>query len=86
MLNDNIAFAIVDHDKNAESQHVLRIGTADPSNQENLGALLVPSPEIENIIKGLQRLSTNITTNWRARAISPLLPQQTTQIPTAPQP
>jgi len=60
MLNDNIAFAIVDHDKNAESQHVLRIGTADPSNQENLGALLVPSPEIENIIKGLQHSGARV--------------------------
>lgn len=63
MLADNIAFAIVDVDENidqdaptnnASENQILRIGTANPNQPDSLGTLLVPSPEIEKIIKGLQ--------------------------------
>ncbi|MCY7295173.1 proteobacterial dedicated sortase system histidine kinase [Alteromonas sp. a30] len=60
MLNDNIAFAIVDVDSSDPSEQPLRIGTANPGQEDSLGTLLVPSPEIESIIKGLQYANARI--------------------------
>lgn len=54
MLADKIAFAIADVDDIESKQVEFRIGTADPSVVTSLGTVLVPSPEIEKIVKGLQ--------------------------------
>lgn len=70
LLSDNIAFAIIDYDNKGEidsslnnqipENTVLRIGTANPGQASSLGTLLVPSPEIENIIKGLKYANARI--------------------------
>ena len=60
MLSDNIAFAIVDVDSPNPTDVPLRIGTANPSQADSLGTLLVPSPEIESIIKGLKYADARI--------------------------
>jgi len=48
-IGDKFAFAI--SDVNKQSKNV--IGSADPSNEASLGTILVPSPEIERIVKGM---------------------------------
>lgn len=54
MLSSNIAFAVTDVD-DAQSREVKYVmGTANPAKSEDLGTVLVPSPEIERIIKGLK--------------------------------
>lgn len=60
MLSDSIAFAIVDIDSQQINDPVLRIGTSNPEQASSLGTLLVPSPEIENIIKGLKYAGARI--------------------------
>ncbi|MEE8059018.1 MAG: ATP-binding protein [Pseudomonadales bacterium] len=54
MLSSNIAFAIVDVDDHQSRAIKYRIGTANTSQPSSLGTVLVPSPEIENIIKALK--------------------------------
>lgn len=54
MMSSKIAFAIVDVDDPISRQVEYTIGTANPSQEDSLGTVLVPSPEIENILKGLQ--------------------------------
>lgn len=58
-LGDNIAFAFFDVDK-ADSEAVSAIGSADPSNAESLGTIVVPSPEIERIVKGMRYSNSSI--------------------------
>jgi dedicated sortase system histidine kinase len=58
-LGDNIAFAFFDVDKN-DSQAVSAIGSADPSKEESLGTIVVPSPEIERIVKGMRYTNSSI--------------------------
>ena len=58
-LGDNIAFAFYDVDK-ADSEAVSAIGSADPSIEENLGTIVVPSPEIERIVKGMRYTNSSI--------------------------
>ena len=54
MMSSKIAFAIVDVD-DAQTRVVEHImGTANPSQLDSLGTVLVPSPEIEKILKGLK--------------------------------
>jgi dedicated sortase system histidine kinase len=54
MMSSKIAFAIVDVD-NPQTRSVEHIvGTANPSQVDSLGTVLVPSPEIEKILKGLK--------------------------------
>jgi two-component system sensor histidine kinase ChvG len=54
MISSKIAFAIVDVD-DPQTRSVEQImGTANPSQLDSLGTVLVPSPEIEKILKGLQ--------------------------------
>ncbi|MFT5997060.1 MAG: two-component system sensor histidine kinase ChvG [Glaciecola sp.] len=54
MMSSKIAFAIVDVD-DAHTRAVEHImGTANPSQVDSLGTVLVPSPEIEKILKGLK--------------------------------
>jgi dedicated sortase system histidine kinase len=58
-FNDNIAFAVHDVDSplgNIEAS----LGSADPSSAETLGTILVPSPEIERIVKGMSYTNSSI--------------------------
>jgi two-component system sensor histidine kinase ChvG len=54
MISSKIAFAIVDVDdpSTRKVEHIM--GTANPSQVDSLGTVLVPSPEIEQILKGLK--------------------------------
>ncbi len=53
MLSSKIAFAVGDvDDEDRELKYVM--GTANPAQSDSLGTVLLPSPEIEKIIKGLQ--------------------------------
>jgi two-component system sensor histidine kinase ChvG len=54
MLSSKIAFAVGDVDDPKTRRVKYLMGTANPSQSESLGTVLVPSPEIERIIKGLQ--------------------------------
>lgn len=54
MLSDKIAFVLNDVDAPENPQVEMRLGTADPEQPDSLGTVLVPSPEIEKIVKGLQ--------------------------------
>ncbi|MGS2719183.1 proteobacterial dedicated sortase system histidine kinase [Paraglaciecola aestuariivivens] len=54
MLSSKIAFAIVDVDDPQSRKVEQIIGTANPAKVDSLGTVLVPSPEIEKILKGLQ--------------------------------
>jgi len=58
-LGDNIAFAFYDVDK-SNSEAVSAIGSADPSKEESLGTIVVPSPEIERIVKGMRYTNSSI--------------------------
>jgi len=58
-LGDNIAFAFYDVDK-TNSEAVSAIGSADPSKEESLGTIVVPSPEIERIVKGMRYTNSSI--------------------------
>lgn len=58
-LGDKIAFAFFDVDESA-GEAVSAIGSADPSQLESLGTILVPSPEIERIVKGMRYTNSSI--------------------------
>ena len=58
-LGDNIAFAFFDVDK-TDSEAISAIGSADPSKAESLGTIVVPSPEIERIVKGMRYTNSSI--------------------------
>ena len=58
-LGDNIAFAFFDVDK-PDSEAVSAIGSADPSKAKSLGTIVVPSPEIERIVKGMHYTNSSI--------------------------
>jgi len=60
MLSSKIAFALSDVDNTIERQVNYVMGTANPSQSDSLGTVLLPSPEIENIIKGLQYSSARV--------------------------
>ena len=58
-LGDKIAFAI--HDVTQESGNIVStVGSADTTKLENLGTILVPSPEIERIVKGMRYTNSSI--------------------------
>ncbi|MGB3726293.1 MAG: proteobacterial dedicated sortase system histidine kinase [Glaciecola sp.] len=54
MISSNIAFALADVDNTVERTVNYVMGTANPTQSDALGTLLLPSPEIESIIKGLE--------------------------------
>ncbi|MBT1451064.1 proteobacterial dedicated sortase system histidine kinase [Glaciecola sp. XM2] len=54
MLSSNIAFAITDVDDPNDRRAAYVMGTADPATSDDLGTVLIPSPNIERIIKGLK--------------------------------
>ena len=60
MLGTKIGFTITDVDNNATRQAEVTVGTSDISDHEKLGTVLVPSPEIERIIKGMGHSSTRL--------------------------
>ncbi len=57
LLGDQLSFAITDVDHNKPP---VTLGTAPFNKQEKLGTVLVPSPEIESIIKGLGHSQSKI--------------------------
>ncbi|MBC3766061.1 proteobacterial dedicated sortase system histidine kinase [Neptunicella marina] len=54
MMSSKIAFVVGDVDDELGRALKYTLGTANPSGSDKLGTVLVPSPEIENILKGLQ--------------------------------
>ncbi|MEP0354266.1 proteobacterial dedicated sortase system histidine kinase [Paraglaciecola sp.] len=54
MMSSKIAFAIVDVDNPVTREVENIVGTANTSKVDSLGTVLVPSPEIEKILKGLK--------------------------------
>ncbi|XOV78603.1 MAG: proteobacterial dedicated sortase system histidine kinase [Aestuariibacter sp.] len=60
MMADKIAFMVADTDSAANPDTQLRIGTADPDRPDSLGTVLVPSPEIEQIVRGLQHSGARV--------------------------
>jgi len=59
LVGDNIAFAFHDVDTVFTPAKSV-IGSADPSTPETLGTVLVPSPEIERIVKGMSYTNSSI--------------------------
>ncbi len=59
LVGDNIAFAFYDVDKSFTPPNAA-IGSADPSKIDTLGTVLVPSPEIERIVKGMSYTNSSI--------------------------
>lgn len=60
MLSSKIAFAIGDVDDDTTRRVKYIMGTANPSQSDSLGTVLLPSPEIERIIRGLQYSSARV--------------------------
>ena len=58
LLGSQLSFAIADKDQQRAQQ--ITIGTAQFTQAEQLGTVLLPSPEIENIIKGLGHSESRI--------------------------
>jgi dedicated sortase system histidine kinase len=60
MIGNKLGFAIYDVD-NSHSRKIKNVvGTSNTQNPEQLGTVLVPSPEIEQILKGLARSNSRI--------------------------
>ncbi|MBF7075070.1 proteobacterial dedicated sortase system histidine kinase [Glaciecola sp. MH2013] len=60
MMQDRIAFAISDVDDEQSRFIKYSIGTANPEQQDELGTLLIPSPEIESILRGLEYANARV--------------------------
>ena len=60
MVGEKIGFAIYDVDNTISRQYANVVGTSDTQNLEQLGTVLVPSPEIESILKGLSHSNSRI--------------------------
>lgn len=58
LLGSQLSFAITDVDKNRKQN--ITVGTAQFLKKESLGTVLVPSPEIESILKGLGHSESRI--------------------------
>ncbi|MBA6383233.1 proteobacterial dedicated sortase system histidine kinase [Colwellia sp. BRX10-9] len=58
-ISDRLAFAIHDVDTPLSAATTI-IGSADPSSATTLGTILVPSPEIERIVKGMSYTQSRI--------------------------
>lgn len=59
IVGDNIAFAFHDVDTDFTAK-ITSVGSASPSTAETLGTVLVPSPEIERIVKGMSYTNSSI--------------------------
>lgn len=55
-IGDKLAFAVSD----VRGTEQIIIGSADTSNEDSLGTILVPSPEIERIVKGMSYSNSRI--------------------------
>ena len=60
MIGNKMGFSIHDVDSTTTRQIKNIVGTSDTETADQLGTVLVPSPEIENIIKGLARSNSRI--------------------------
>ena len=60
MMSSKIAFAITDVDDPKTRFAKYSIGTADPTMPDALGTVLIPSPDIENILKGLKYANARV--------------------------
>jgi len=60
LLGSKIGFAITDVDDPRSRFKLATVGTSDTRDSSQLGSVLVPSPEIEQIIKGLGHTSSRI--------------------------
>ncbi len=60
MMSSKIAFAITDVDDPQTRFSKYTIGTSDPSYKDALGTILIPSPDIESILKGLQYANARV--------------------------
>ena len=60
MLSSKIAFAVGDVDNQQTRRLNYVMGTANPAQSDSLGTVLLPSPEIENILKGLKYSSARV--------------------------
>jgi two-component system sensor histidine kinase ChvG len=58
-ISDRLAFALHDVDAPLSAATTI-IGSADPSTADTLGTILVPSPEIERIVKGMSYTQSRI--------------------------
>ena len=58
-ISDNLAFAIHDVDEKF-GQTLSIIASADTANKASLGTILVPSPEIERIVKGMSYTNSSV--------------------------
>jgi dedicated sortase system histidine kinase len=68
-LSSKIAFAIVDVDDEQQRAIKYSVGTANPSQSDSLGTVLVPSPEIENIVDGLKYSNARVWVLDRHRRV-----------------
>jgi len=60
MMSSKIAFAITDVDDPQTRFSKYTVGTSEPSNKDSLGTILIPSPDIENILKGLKYANARV--------------------------
>ncbi|GLX76745.1 proteobacterial dedicated sortase system histidine kinase [Thalassotalea insulae] len=58
-ISDNLAFAVHDVDQHFGNV-ITTIASANPSSANTLGTILVPSPEIERIVKGMSYTNSSI--------------------------
>lgn len=69
MVGGKIGFAIADVDDPNHRQTESVIGTSGTQNLDELGTVLIPSPEIERIVKGLGRTESRIWVLDRHRRV-----------------
>ncbi|MFK7814925.1 MAG: proteobacterial dedicated sortase system histidine kinase [Gammaproteobacteria bacterium] len=60
MIGNKLGFAIYDVDNSHNRELTNVVGTSNTQNPDQLGTVLVPSPEIEQILKGLARSNSRI--------------------------
>lgn len=60
MTSGSLAFAIVDVDDSRTGTKQYAIGTANPNNEDALGTVVTPSPEIERILSGLKYADSRV--------------------------
>jgi dedicated sortase system histidine kinase len=68
-LSSKIAFAIVDVDDEEQRDVKYSVGTANTSQSDSLGTVLVPSPEIESIVDGLKYSNARVWVLDRHRRV-----------------
>ena len=69
MIGSKLGFAVADVDNPESFETVAIIGTSGVSNAQELGSLLIPSPDIEQIVAGLARSNSRIRVIDRNRRV-----------------